>query len=101
VLPVDIPQIPLAFLDELIKIHEQGTIDMEIPLLVEREGFLEPLIGIYPVTMKNFIEERIAAGNFSVFRMIKEWGYVGVQTEIPEWQIANINTKEDYKRLLK
>jgi hypothetical protein len=33
--------------------------------------------------------------------MIKEWGYVGVQTEIPEWQIANINTKEDYKRLLK
>ena len=101
VLPIDIPQIPLAFLDELIKIHEQGTIDMEIPLLVEREGFLEPLIGIYPVTMKNFIEERIDAGNFSVFRMIKEWGYVGVQTEIPEWQIANINTKEDYKRLLK
>ena len=101
VLPVDIPQIPVTFLEELIKLHEQQTIDMEMPLLVEREGFLEPLIGIYPVTMKNFIEERIAAGNFSVFRMIKEWGYVGVQTEIPEWQIANINTKEDYKRLLK
>ena len=101
VLPVDIPQIPVTFLEELIKLHEQQTIDMEMPLLVEREGFLEPLIGIYPVTMKNFIEERIAAGNFSVFRMIKEWGYVGVQTEIPEWQIANINTIEDYKRLLK
>lgn len=101
VLPVDIPQIPVTFLEELIKLHEQQTIDMEMPLLVEREGFLEPLIGIYPVTMRNFIEERIAAGNFSVFRMIKEWGYVGVQTEIPEWQIANINTKEDYKRLLK
>ena len=100
-LPVDIPQIPVTFLEELIKLHEQQTIDMEMPLLVEREGFLEPLIGIYPVTMRNFIEERIAAGNFSVFRMIKEWGYVGVQTEIPEWQIANINTKEDYKRLLK
>ena len=101
VLPVDIPQIPVTFLDELIKIHEQGTIDKEMPLLVEREGFLEPLIGIYPVIMKNFIEERIAAGNFSVFRMIKEWGYVGVQTEIPEWQIANINTQGDYKKLLK
>ena len=101
ILPVDIPQIPVTFLEELIKLHEQQTIDMEMPLLVEREGFLEPLIGIYPVTMRNFIEERIAAGNFSVFRMIKEWGYVGVQTEIPEWQIANINTKEDYKRLLK
>ena len=101
VLPVDIPQIPVTFLDELIKIHEQGTIDIEMPLLVEREGFLEPLIGIYPVIMKNFIEERIAAGNFSVFRMIKEWGYVSVQTEIPEWQIANINTQEDYKKLLK
>ena len=101
VLPVDIPQIPVTFLEELIKLHEQQTIDMEMPLLVEREGFLEPLIGIYPVTMKNFIEERIAAGNFSVFRMIKEWGYVGVQTEIPEWQIANINTQEDYKKLLK
>ena len=40
--------------------------------------------------MKNFIEERIAAGKFSVFRMIKEWGYVSVQTEIPEWQNATV-----------
>ena len=104
VLPVDIPQIPQEFLKILIKTHEQEILNSENaakPLLVERDGFLEPLIGIYPMKMSAFMEEKILAGRFSVFRMLQEWGCESYKTDIPEELIANINTREDYEKLLK
>ncbi len=103
ILPVDIPQIPVRFLEALLDAHEKQLLNSEtekLPLLVERDGFLEPLIGIYPVSMLEFIEERIRAQRFSVFRMLKEWGSKSFAAEIPAWQIANINTKEDYENLI-
>ena len=102
VLPVVITQIPEDFLEELLKFHEHDKHgNKHRPLVAERAGFLEPLIGIYPVSMKEFIEERILEKRFSVFRMLKEWGYESYQTDLPEAQIANINTQEDYENLLK
>ena len=104
VLPVDIPQIPQELLEGLLTFHEQNAkiAECEVkPLVVERDGFLEPLIGIYPISMKEFIEEKILEGRFSVFRTLKEWGCISYKTDIPEEQIANINTKEDYEKLLK
>lgn len=101
VLPVDVPQIPKDFLEELLRFHEQEVTNKEKPTLAERDGFVEPLIGIYPVSMVSYIEERINAQRFSVFRMIQEWGCVAFKTDISEEQIANINTREDYDRLLK
>ena len=103
VLPVDIPQIPVIFLEELLGSHKKQILDSEmvkLPLLVERDGFLEPLIGIYPASMLDFIEGRIKDQQFSVFRMLKEWGNKTFVADIPTWQIANINTKEDYERLI-
>ncbi len=103
ILPVDIPQIPVEFLEALLDTHENQVLDSEmekLPLLVEREGFLEPLIGIYPASMVDYIEERIKAQKLSVFRMLKEWGSKSFAAEIPSWQIANINTKEDYENLI-
>lgn len=104
VLPVDIPQIPLELLEAMVEAHRQQCKDFEemnLPLLLERNGFMEPLIGIYPVAMTDFIEERIKDQRLSVFRMLKEWGCKGFTTEVPEWQTANINTQEDYQELLK
>jgi len=104
VLPVDIPQIPERFLEELLVFHEHTMEELEggaKPLVVERDGFLEPLLGIYPISMIKFIEEKILSERFSVFRMIKEWGCVCFRTDIPEEQIANINTREDYEKLIK
>ena len=104
ILPVDIPQIPVSFLEALIEVHQQQILDSKLeklPLLVERDGFMEPLIGIYPTSMADFVEDRIKAKRFSVFRMLKEWGSETFVADIPEWQIANINTQEDYKKLLK
>ncbi len=101
VLPIDVPQIPKNFLEELLKFHEQEVVNKEKPMLAEREGFVEPLIGIYPVSMVSYIEKRIAAQRLSVFRMIQEWGCVAFKTDVPEEQLANINTKEDYEKLIK
>lgn len=104
VLPVDVPQIPEEFLEVIINFHEQEVVNTESekkPMVVERAGFLEPLIGIYPAVMSDFIEQRIVQQQFSVFRMIKEWGCVCFRTDISEEQIANINTQEDYEKLLK
>ena len=103
VLPIDIPQIPSDFLESLLEEHFQqceNSEEKDLPLLLEREGFLEPLIGIYPVNMVAFIEERIKAQRLSVFRMLKEWGSKSYTTDIPKWQLANINTQEDYEALL-
>ena len=103
VLPVDIPQIPLDFLESLMEKHLQqceNPEEKDLTLLLEGEGFLEPLIGIYPVNMVDFIEERIKAQRLSVFRMLKEWGSKSFATDVPKWQLANINTQEDYEALL-
>lgn len=103
ILPVDIPQIPESFLEDLIEVQKQQILDSKLeklPLLVERDGFMEPLIGIYPTSMADFVEDRIKAKRFSVFRMLKEWGSRNFVADIPAWQIANINTKEDYEMLV-
>ena len=103
VLPVDVPQIPLEFLEEMLTFHESHDFyngDREIPFLLEQEGFLEPLIGIYPAGLWEFIEKRIKDGQLSVFRMLKQWGCECYRTEIPKWQLANINTQDEYKKLL-
>ena len=104
VLPVDVPQIPVEFLDKLLAAHELECKDPEkkkLPFLLKHEAFMEPLIGIYPVTMVDFIEERMKENRLSVFRMIEAWGCVCFQTDIPAWQVANLNTPEEYEKLLK
>ncbi len=104
VLPVDIPQLPLEFLEAMLEEHRKQCRNVQedrLPLLLERDGFLEPLIGIYPVPIAAFIEEKIKEERLSVFRMLKEWGNRSFTTKLPEWQISNINTQEDYQELLK
>lgn len=103
ILPVDVPQIPVGVLEELLAAHKKQCQHAELrklPLLIEREDFMEPLIGIYPLEMLGFIEERILEEKLSVFQMLKAWGNKSFQVDIPKWQIANINTKDDYEMLL-
>ena len=104
VLPIDVPQIPVEFLDDMLVYHEKNRTTREekkLPLVLERQEFLEPLIAIYPAELSKAIEERIKGQVLSVFRMIKSWGYESYYGDVEEPRIANINTKEDYERLLK
>ena len=104
VLPVDVPQIPIEVLECMLNYHEshgQNAEGKQLPLLLKHETFMEPLIGIYPVTMVDFIEKRILEERLSVFRMIEAWGCESFEAEIQNWQAANINTWDEYENLLK
>lgn len=104
ILPVDVPQIPVELLEKLFTAHElrsKSSGGKELPFLLKHEDFMEPLIGIYPVTMAEFIEGRIKENRLSVFRMIEDWGCECFQTNVPPWQVANINTQDEYEKLIK
>lgn len=103
-LPVDVPQIPVMLLEELLTYHESIRRDKkrqrELPLVLEHESFIEPLIGIYPAEMAGAIEAVIREQSMGVFRFIREWGYDACQIQLPEWQTDNINTQQAYEELL-
>lgn len=104
VLPVDVPQIPQELLEKLLSCHEQQenfAESKQLPLLVKHGDRLEHLIGIYPITMVDFIEEKIKNSQLAVHRMLKEWGVNRYGIELPEWQIENVNTQEAYQMLLR
>ena len=119
VLPVDVPQIPLEVLDELLRYHEvsndgfvsnvwDGIAEKEknhcrhrkkTPLILQHGDRKEYLIGIYPVEMLSFIENRIKDHPASVHGMLEAWGYESFSVDVPECQVANINTLEEYQKL--
>lgn len=103
-LPVDVPQIPIAILEKLLEAHEAIRMDKErshsLPLVLEHGDFVEPLIGIYPAEMAQSIENVIKMHSMGVFRFIKQWGYDAFRAEIPGWQTENINTVQAYDELL-
>lgn len=103
VLPVDVPQIPIWILEELITYHEKNRFPIngkDLPMIIQHRERKEYLIGIYPVTMMDFIEGKIKDQPVSVHRLLEEWGYVCHLVDVPHWQLYNINTQEAYEELL-
>lgn len=117
VLPVDVPQLPVKMLEDLLLAHEDrlDAVDTEDfrhfgyeragsnagkPLLAVHGERTEPLMGIYPVCMTDFIGEQIQKASAPVFRILDAWGYDTCRIFVEEWQIQNINTPEDYRELL-
>ena len=117
VLPVDVPQLPVKMLEDLLLAHEDrlDAVDTEDfrhfgyeiaggnagkPLLAVHGERNEPLMGIYPVCMADFIGEQIQKASAPVFRILDAWGYDTCRIFVEEWQIQNINTPEDYRELL-
>ena len=101
VLPVDVPQIPVSVLEELLKYHELHREERkDTPMILKHGDQREYLIGIYPVSMKSFIEDIIKERPMSVHRMLDQWGVECVYMDVPEHLVANINTREDYQLLL-
>ncbi len=102
VLPVDVPQIPLEVLETLLCVHEEQCRQKrgEYPLLLAHGDREEPLIGIYPVKMADAIEEVIRERACWVFRILNQWGYEICRAPLEEWQVGNINTPQEYARLL-
>lgn len=102
VLPVDVPQFPAELLSLLLDAHGRLSLgEKRKPLLVKHGERIEPLIGVYPAEMAGFIENEIREQAAPVFRVLDKWGYGCFQTELPSWQIENINTPQIYEDLLK
>lgn len=103
VIPVDVPQIPTKVLEKLIEFHEKNesrAAEHELPVLIKHGERRENLIGIYPVQMTDYIEDRIKKGKLSVHGMLDDWGNICFEINIPQWQVENINTREAYGELL-
>ena len=101
VLPVDVPQIPVSVLEQLISGHETHFMEeKEVPFLLKHGERQENLIGIYPAEMVDFIEEEIKERSAAVHRMLKSYGTVWFEVDVPQWQVDNLNTRENYEHLL-
>ena len=101
VLPVDVPQIPVNVLELLICGHETYLMEeKELPFLLKHGERQENLIGIYPAEMTDFIEEEIKEHSAAVHRMLKSYGTVWFEVDVPQWQVENLNTWENYEHLL-
>lgn len=100
VLPVDVPQIPVEVLEDLIHFHETKVENKKLPVLLKHGERRENLIGIYPLEVMEFIEERIKEHSASVHGMLDDWGNVCFETSVQTWQVENINKKEDYENLI-
>ena len=100
VLPVDVPQIPVGILEDLIHFHETKVESKTLPVLLKHDDRRENLIGIYPVEVMEFIENRIKEHSASVHGMLDDWGNVCFETSVDSWKVENINRKEDYEKLI-
>ena len=68
VLPVDVPQLPAELLCRLLDAHEGlPQEERRKPFLVKHKERTEPLIGVYPKEMADFIEKQIKEQGAPVF----------------------------------
>lgn len=100
VLPVDVPQLPVEALESLLLFHMKKDSYSRLPLLLSHGERVEPLMGIYPVEMAEKIEELILEHSIPVFRALDAWGYETFPVNLSSWETENINTPEDYQKLL-
>lgn len=95
---VDVPQLVdetiLALIDFHIKEGNQIT-------LLSQNGKIEPLIGVYPSDSYKKIVPIIKDGSAKVFRLIDQYDYQVYYASDENNLMANINTPEDYQRIIK
>lgn len=98
VITVDVPQLVDETILSLIDFHlKKGN---QITLL-SQNGKIEPLIGVYPTDSYKNILPIIKDGSAKVFRLIDQYDYQVFYMADEENIMANINTPEDYQRIIK
>lgn len=91
VLPVDVPLVPQKALEELIRMHRGGI------TILESEGKIEPLIGVYDAGLAESILPMLQSGSTSVRRLLDLRGYRTVPFSGPSEFLTNCNTPEAYE----
>ncbi|KNZ43364.1 molybdenum cofactor guanylyltransferase [Acetobacterium bakii] len=95
---VDVPQIVESTVLSMMNFHEkEGN---EITLLCQN-GKVEPLIGIYPTSSYKKIYPIIKENSAPVFRLIDQYDYKLFHVDDKSIAMDNINTPEDYQKIIK
>ena len=92
VLPVDMPLIPIDLINRMLERHTGGV------TILEHEGFLEPLIGIYDRALCPHLESILTGENTSVRSFLSQ---VGFQTYHAGGELVfylNCNCPDDYEK---
>ena len=97
VITVDVPQLVEETILSLIDFHlkEKNQIT-----LLSQNGKIEPLIGVYPTNSYKKIAPIIENGSAKVFRLIDQYNYRIFSLADEDNIMANINTPEDYQRII-
>lgn len=90
VLPVDVPLIDGATLEQLIRAHRGGI------TLLSYNGRPEPLIGVYDKSLAQFILPMLHQGSTSVWRLLDLVGYRTLPARGNGRIVANCNTPEEF-----
>lgn len=91
VLRVDAPLVPFSVLVELMEQHCAGV------TMLEHNGQLEPLIGIYNSSLAPLCGEILSGGNPSVKRLLEKCAFSTIQCELPATPIKKCDTPERYE----
>lgn len=102
VVSVDVPQIPVEVLSHLLAAHQRRIEEGMTAgaLVLEHEGRVQPLIGIYRTELWRKMEEAVREHGCPVFRML-DW--IGCETDVRQverWQVSSLNTPQEYQKVL-
>ena len=94
VLSVDAPLVPFGVLFELMHGHQRGI------SVIEHEGQLEPLIGVYDRSLKDVCAELLAGERASVRRLFDRSVFQTLHCEADTLLLSNCNTPEEYRNMV-
>ena len=94
VLSVDAPLVPFYTLVKLMNTHSSGI------TVLEHDGQLEPLIGVYDRSLAPLCGELLAGERSSVKRLFDRAGVTTLPCEAESPLLSNCNTPEEYAVLL-
>ena len=101
IITVDVPLVTVEVLRTLITdFRKSRMLGGGQPVRVVKHGErLEPLLGIYEVSLADLIETEIEGGKGRVFRVLEKAGYDVSESPVPEEVFGNINDPESYEKL--
>ncbi len=98
VVSVDVPLLSVSELQKLLE--ADGEMTAPATLLCHGDR-LEPLMGVYSVTLADAMAAALAAGNGSVLALLRKEGYGVYRSAGDEAQFQNINDMSQYEKLLR
>jgi len=100
VVPCDMPLFEKKLADYLMsKVSDEYS----VILAATRDGFVHPLCGLYSKRAAEVLDKFCASGNNCIFDAVRESGFLPIalaDTPFPDEILSNVNTPEEYVRLV-